>query len=108
MSEEKRSDEACAEAQALWAELGKHEAAYPTPEQLLTFMRRCSDAAGVDLAERILRWNDAATRCFEHGHDGLLSELRATQEALSEASRKLDAVDTWLANDCPTDAEAAS
>lgn len=80
----------------LWQKLGKLEAARPTPEQLLAFMRECPDDVGVDLARRMLDSADRAQRCIVADHDGLVDELRLTAQSLAEARRTLDAVDHWI------------
>jgi hypothetical protein len=52
-------------AKELWRELGKPEAAWATPEQLLTFLRQCPDAIGLRYAARLISNGQAAVRCFD-------------------------------------------
>jgi hypothetical protein len=81
------------DAARLWQEIGKPEAAKPTPAQLLEFMRLCDDTDGLDLAEQMLRSSDVAHQCWGADHEGLRDELAWTRRQLGEARIKLDAVD---------------
>lgn len=86
------------DAQRLWGEIGKPEAAQPTPEQLLAFMQMCDEPVGLDLAARMLQSADHAHNCWIAGHDALLDEVRWLRAELAEARKTVDAVDAWLAD----------
>jgi hypothetical protein len=74
-------------ARQLWIDLGREEWARATPQQLLEFMRRCDDAIGLSMANRMLDSMEAARLCWERDHDRQLHyfqdrvrELFAAQE----------------------------
>jgi hypothetical protein len=71
-------------ARELQSELGWPEMAYPTPEQLLNFLRQCTDVIGVDMATRLLASSEAGHRCWEFDHDGQIQFFRSRARATLE------------------------